>query len=93
MAEAWKGWLKDHPDKIYVDTLVNIITRGAKIGYCGPDQLLLNKPHLSAAEAPEVLSADLQKQQQHHRLIRLPYPPQRSYVSSPLGLVPKHDGG
>jgi len=73
--------------------LCEAIIRGVKIGYYGPSQYILGVPHPSAAAAPEILTADIQKQMDHGRLDRLPQPPQSHFISSPLGLVPKADGG
>ena len=40
-----------------------------------------------------ILTADLQKQLQHDRLTQADPQAEAQYVCSPLGLVPKHDGG
>ena len=86
-------WLDIHPNRLYVGMIGIIITRGVKIDYAGPSQISLHHPHPSAASAPHILTKDLQKQQLHDRLIRLPYRPTVHYICSPLGLVPKHNGG
>ncbi len=52
--------------------LAPIIQKGVRVGYQGPEQLLLSKPHKSAEEAPDILIADIQKQLHHHRLTILP---------------------
>lgn len=90
---GWKKWLTNHPDRVFINTLLTIITRGVKIGYQGPNQLLLNHPHPSAAAAPDILSKDLRKQEEKDRLTKLLVEPSDCFISSPLGLVPKHDGG
>lgn len=76
-----------------MDLLCEAITRGVKIGYCGPSQYILGVPYPSAASAPQILAADIQKQLDHDRLTRLPSPPSSRFISSPLGLIPKADGG
>jgi Reverse transcriptase (RNA-dependent DNA polymerase) len=91
--EGWRQWLRDHPDRNFVHLLCEAITQGVKVGYCGPSQHILGIPHPSAAAAPEILTADIQKQMDHDRITRLPHPPQSHFISSPLGLVPKADGG
>lgn len=91
--DGWKKWLYNHPDRIFANTLITIIARGVKIGYQGPDQLLLNHAHPSAAAAPEILSKDLHKQDENDRLTKLDDAPSNHFISSPLGLVPKHNGG
>lgn len=93
-ADKWEQWLSTHTDRNYVAALTNIIRRGVKVGYSGrQDAFLLNHPHNSALNAPEILLADLAKQQLHSRLRRLDDQPTPPFISSPLGLVPKHDGG
>ena len=64
---------------------------GAKIGYQGPRQRILSANLPTANEAPEVLLQDLHEQQRLNRLTRVNIIPQ-SFISSPLGLVPKGDG-
>lgn len=88
IAEAWQVQLTD---RVYVQTLLYIIEYGAKIGYRGPDQLILSENLSSADEAPETLQADLNQQYQCDRLTEVHQIPER-FISSPLGLVPKGDG-
>ena len=91
--DGWNKWLKDHPDRVFAKTISAILRKGCKIGYRGPTLAHRNENHQSARSTPNILTADLQKQLQHNRLIQIdPYDvPQ--YVCSPLGLAPKHDGG
>ena len=92
--EGWAHLLKNHPDKTFVQTLLGIITRGAKIGYKGPRTVFhISKNHASANEAPDILTADVKKQSEAGRLEILPSPLSEVYVCSPLGLVLKSDGG
>lgn len=70
-----------------------ILRKGAKIGYRGPPLSHRNKNHPSALDAPDILTADLQKQLQHDRLTKVDIDLESKFVCSPLGLVPKHDGG
>lgn len=93
LVKGWEWWLKDHPDFTYVKTLTAILRKGAKIGYRGPLLDHRSKNHLSALAAPDLLTADLQKQLQHDRLARVDPETEPRFVCSPLGLVPKHDGG
>ena len=90
---GWSYWLRTHPDLIFVNTIAAIIRKGAKIGYRGPMLHHRNQNHQSARTAPEILTADLQKQLQHDRLTRVDPQEAQQYVCSSLGLVPKHDGG
>lgn len=90
---GWELLLNGHPDRVYAKTLVLITKHGARVGYAGPHRYLLNKSHPSALEAPQILTQDLQKQRAHDRITKLDDVPEPPFISSPLGLVPKHDGG
>ena len=92
-SDGWSHWLKNHPDRNFTKSISGILLSGAKIGYCGPPIQHRNQNHQSARSAPEILTADLQKQLQHDRLTQVDLQTQPQYVCSPLGLVPKHDGG
>ena len=85
--------MQHHPDRRFAKTLVAIMTYGARVEYIGPSQLLLSTNHPSASNAPEVLTTDLQKQMEAHRITRVTGTPTAHFISSPLGLVPKADGG
>lgn len=91
--KGWSYWLQEHPDHAYTSTIIDIIRYGVKIGYTGPKQFLISQNHPSAAEAPATLTADLDKQINANRVGRFTDPPRPWYICSPLGLVPKHDGG
>ena len=91
--EGWEWWLKEHPDHHFANTLPAIIRKGAKIGYRGPHITHRNTNHHSALEAPQILSSDLQKQLHYDRLVKFNPTTNAPFVCSPLGLVPKHDGG
>ena len=91
--EGWKHWMKNHLDHHFAKTLVAILRKGAKIGYRGPNLTHRSTNHHSALEAPQILSSDLHKQLQHDRLVKVEVDTKAPFVCSPLGLVPKHDGG
>ena len=91
--KGWRFHLRSHPDRTFANTIVGVITCGAKIEYIGPSHLLLSPNHPSASEAPDVLSNDLTKQMNAHRITRVTGTPTTHFVSSSLGLVPKSDGG
>jgi hypothetical protein len=93
LVEGWCKCLEKHPDRYFVSAILGIITRGAKIGYIGPHIFRIGANHTSANEAPDILAADVNKQLQAGRLTALSAPLPNPYVCSPLGLVPKHDGG
>lgn len=85
--------MRNHPDQTFVDTLTLMIERAARIGFRGLDLLITSPAHASAADAPEVLNNDIQKQLGNGRLTILEPPPKRPSVGSPLALVPERDGG
>ena len=91
--EGWEVWLKDHPDHHFAKALPAILRKGAKIGYRGPKLTHRSTNHHSALAAPEILSSDLEKQLHHDRLVQIDPTTEAPFVCSPLGLVPKHDGG
>lgn len=106
-AEAWKEALANYPDpdpaqSRLVDQLVGIITYGALIGYTGPQQTSLQDRILSdnlrsAENAPSMIEEQLQLDLQRGRVVPAPTyidsTPVFPFISSPLGLVPKSDGG
>jgi hypothetical protein len=58
--EGWRALLSDHPDRNFVDTLLGIITYGARVGYEGPRRNPVIYANLStAALEPTLLDADL----------------------------------
>ena len=91
--DGWDYWLRNHPDQIFAKSISAILKSGAKIGYRGPLINHRNTNHQSANSAPHILTADLEKQKQHGRLTLVDPQAEAQYVCSPLGLVPKHDGG
>ena len=93
VADKWKWWTRSHPDCGFASAIGQIIRRGVKLGYQGPEQLQLHPPHPSALQAPHVLRADIEKQLHHDRLTVLQERPSHKFMASPLSLVPKGDGG
>ena len=91
--DGWSRWLRNHPDQKFAKSISAILKSGAKLGYQGPPLNHRNTNHQSARSAPQILTADLQKQLQHGRLTQVEPQAEAQYVCSPLGLVPKHDGG
>ena len=89
--KGWEKYLIKHPDRIYANTLLDIISFGAKIGYTGPDQFIISKNLVSANEAPATLDKDLAVQIEKDRVVKLTAPPAK-FISSPLGLAPKPNG-
>jgi hypothetical protein len=87
---AWKNLLLSYPG-VLGENITGILTYGCQLGYIGPGQFLLSTNLNSAKLAPELITlqlhADLQLRRVRH--VRPTFP----FISSPLGLVPKHDGG
>lgn len=89
-AANWLRLLACHGGTLAQD-IHNIITFGAQLGYSGPPTRLTSKNLVSAMEAPEVITQQLNADLNCGRVSlcnTLPHP-----SSSPLGLVPKSDGG
>lgn len=82
-----------HPDRLFSALICNIILRGAKLGYQDPERFEVNQNHASVKEAPDILAKDIKRQMKAGRLLILTAPLPTKHFSSPLGLVPKHDGG
>lgn len=80
-----------HPDRIYRETILSIIIRGAKIGYCGPKQKIISGNLPSATNDPDTLTADLENQIAADRLTEVSEVGDH-FISSPLGLAPKSNG-
>ena len=93
LVEGWEWWIKDHPDVVFAMTLPAILRKGVKIGYRGPIFTYNYKNHYLVLDTPEILSSDLQKQLYYNRLVQIDPTTEALFVCSPLGLVPKHDGG
>jgi hypothetical protein len=61
--EGWRALFSEHPDRSFVNTLLGIITYGARVGYEGPPRNPVIYDNLStAALEPTLLGADLEKQ-------------------------------
>lgn len=90
--DGWERGLEFHPDKYYRETLIQIIEVGVRIGYQGPKVCILSKNLSSAEEDPDTLSKDLETQLQFDRITKI-ITPMEYFISSPLGLIPKSNGG
>lgn len=105
-AHAWYEALANYPDpdssSRLADVLCGIITYGALIGYSGPEQTspadrILSENLSSANNAPDLIQQQLQIDLSLGRVVHAPTgldgTPTFPFISSPLGLVPKSDGG
>jgi hypothetical protein len=71
--------------------IAGILRHGALTGYEGPAQLILSDNLSSATSAPEDIDTQIQKDLSLGRV--RPVHPSAPFIASPLGLVPKSDGG
>ena len=89
--EGWRFWLAEHPDSTYRETILSIILRGAKLGYCGPKHKILSGNLPSAIKEQDTLTADLENQIAVGRLTEVSEVGDH-VICSPLGLAPKSNG-
>ncbi|KAF1967325.1 hypothetical protein BU23DRAFT_293488 [Bimuria novae-zelandiae CBS 107.79] len=87
---AWRAALAHYPGTLG-GTLYEILTHGARIGYTGEEAHIISKNLASAFEAPQVIEVQLAKDLTLGRAGA--HSGQSPFISSPLGLVPKADGG
>ena len=88
--KAWVARLQQYPSQLG-NTLTSILTYGACIGYEGPRQSIQSKNLSSASLDPKTIQVQLDSDLADGRVTRVR--PGTHFISSPLGLVPKHDGG
>ena len=89
---AWASLLCHYPGGLKIH-LPMILRFGAELGYQGPpDAFILSKNLSSALEDPAIIDKKLTEDLALGRVVEVesPTPP---FICSPLGLVPKHDGG
>ena len=82
--------LVNHPDTSFVNSLVNALRYGTRIGYQGPQRERVSHNLVSASQHPEVISANLDKEIQLGRVagpfLSSPLPHLQCH---PIGVVPK----
>ena len=90
---AWHELLRSYPGDLPT-ALIGILESGALIGYEGPPQNIISKNHTTVSLAPSEITAKLQAGLAANRIAIFHSQHSSSqFISSPLGLVPKHDGG
>ena len=87
---SWESLLSKYPGHLPL-TLAGILKYGCQIGYQGPLQLVLSKNLKSSILDPSIIKVKLLDDLQLGRILSTSsdFP----FISSPLGLVPKGDGG
>ena len=82
--------LVNHPNRSFVDNLVNALRYGTRIGYLGPQKFRVSNNLISASQHPEVISANLSKEMSLGRVAG-PFlsPPLPNFQCHPIGVVPK----
>ncbi len=91
--EAWRKLLSAHPRRSVVQTALDGIAQGVRVGYTGPRTAFRDCDNLTSAnDQPDAITADLQKEVDKGRMAG-PYdsPPAPNLVCSPIGAVPKDD--
>ena len=88
----WEALLSQYPGSLPV-TLAGILKYRCQIGYNGPPQFILSQnlksAHLDQSTISDKLISDLALR----RVLSIGRTPSFPFISSPLGLVPKGDGG
>ena len=93
MTAYFCAYLETHPDKVFVERLLQGITYGFDIGYKSPNTSHIS-PNLASAHAhPDIIDAYLCKECEAGRMAG-PFaaPPIAGLRCSGLGVVPKKDG-
>ena len=86
----WETLLSSYPGDLPL-TLSKILEFGALVGYDGPNSLLLSKNHTSVNLSTKVFASKIESDLITQRISVTR--PTKPFICSPLGLVPKKDGG
>ena len=85
--------LTQHPDKVWVSTLLHRMKYGFRLGYTGPRKHTQARNMPSAAQHPDVIDRQLAKECEAGRVLGpFPTPPLPRLHCSSLGTVPKKGG-
>ena len=90
VTSTWNTLFSGYPSKLR-DNIIGILNFGALIGYEAQPQLLVSKNLFSAFENPQITTTKLNEDLALRRVVRAT--PIMPFISSPLDLVAKHDGG
>lgn len=89
---AWSQLLQPYPDQELRIHLVMLLRFGCLLGYMGPEALILSSNLPSALIDQAVIDKKL-AEDLHTKRVEEIINPTLPFISSPLILVPKHDGG
>lgn len=91
LINGWERWLKNHFDIIYVKIISSIFRKSVKIGY--QESLIAHRNHnySSVTTAPNILTADFQKQLQNSRIVQVHPHEEARYVCLSLRLISKYN--
>ena len=82
--------LATHPNRNFVYNLLSTLKEGARIGYTGPRSDQVSPNLISAAQHPEVVSLNLQKEIGLGRVAGpYPSPPLPKFQCHSVGVIPK----
>lgn len=88
---AWAELLNAYPGLLQI-YLPMILCFGAQLGYKGPEALILSKNLASALVDTEIIDKKLADDLKSRKVEEV-LNPNLPFISSPLGLIPKHDRG
>lgn len=90
----WSSLLPQYPNQTLWVHLVILLRFGYLIGYQRPvDSFINSKTLFFALLQPNVIDDNIAYNLALGRIKQLDHTPTNHFISSPLGLVPKHDGG
>lgn len=89
--DSWSQLLLPYPDPDLRIHLVMLLYFDCLLGYTGPETMILSSNLPSALIEPSVIDHKLAQDLSMGRVIEIT-DPISPFISSPLGLVPKHDG-
>ena len=92
-ADVFRKYLDEHPDRVSVERLLNMIESGADVGYVGP-RLGFTVPNAKSADTySEQLSQSIAKEiSRGHTVGPFLSPPLPKFVTNSLGVRPKPNG-
>ena len=90
ISPSWESLLQSYPGDL-PNTLTKILEFGTLVGYNGPQSLIISDNQDSVYLSPRIIDSKLQDDLSRGRIVATTTQP--PFISSPLGLVPKSDGG